>query len=169
MGAIAFAACFLCAWLAHAVGLAPIVGAFTAGLVLDDVHFKRFHDARTYSLEQLVRPVAELFVPIFFVLMGIHVNLALFSSPTIIGGALLLTLLAIVGKICAGLFLKHGSMDRLAVGLGMIPRGEVGLIFAAIGSSLGVVDNNEYAMIVFMVLATTLITPPLLHWRLTFR
>lgn len=166
MGALAFATCFGCAYLADVVGLAPIVGAFSAGLILDDVHFKQFHDARTYSLEQLVKPVADLFVPVFFVLMGINVSLATFSSPTVVGGALILTALAIAGKICAGLFLKRGSMDRVAVGLGMMPRGEVGLIFASIGASLQVVNNSEYAMIVFMVIATTLITPSLLQWRL---
>lgn len=166
MGAIAFATCFGCAYLADIVGLAPIVGAFSAGLILDDVHFKRYQDARAYSLEQLVKPVADLFVPIFFVLMGINVSLATFASPTIIGGALILTALAILGKICAGIFLKRGSMDKLAVGLGMIPRGEVGLIFASIGASLKVVNDSEYAMIVFMVVATTLITPSLLQWRM---
>ncbi|PIR20702.1 MAG: sodium:proton exchanger [Deltaproteobacteria bacterium CG11_big_fil_rev_8_21_14_0_20_47_16] len=166
MGAIAFSMCFLCAWLADVVGLAPIVGAFAAGLILDDVHFKQFHDARSYSLEQLVKPVAELFVPVFFVLMGIGVNLSAFASLAIVKGALILTVLAVVGKLISGIFIKRPGIDKLAVGLGMIPRGEVGLIFAAIGSSLGVVDGNEYAMIVFMVLATTLITPPLLQWRL---
>jgi Kef-type K+ transport system membrane component KefB len=165
MGAIAFATCFGCAYLADLVGLAPIVGAFTAGLILDDVHFQKYHDARTYSLEQLVKPVADLFVPVFFVLMGINVSLATFASPTIIGGALVLTALAVAGKICAGIFLKRGSMDKLAIGLGMIPRGEVGLIFASIGASLNVVNASEYAMIVFMVIATTLITPSLLQWR----
>lgn len=166
MGAIAFATCFLCAWFAEVVGLAPIVGAFAAGLILDDVHFKQFHDARAYSLEQLVKPVAELFVPIFFVIMGIGVNLSAFSSMSIINGALILTALAVGGKLVSGILIKRPGLDKLAIGLGMIPRGEVGLIFAAIGSSLGVVDENEYAMIVFMVLATTLITPPLLQWRL---
>lgn len=166
MGAVAFSICFLFAYLASLVGLAPIVGAFTAGLVLDDVHFKRYEDARDYSLEQLVKPVADLFVPIFFVLMGVQVDLAAFSSGGIIGGALILTALAIAGKVCAGIFLGRAPIDKLAVGLGMIPRGEVGLIFAAIGSSLGVVDAVEYAMIIFMVMATTLITPPLLQWRL---
>lgn len=166
MGAMAFGTCFLFAYFADLVGLAPIVGAFTAGLMLDDVHFKRYSDARTYSLEQLVRPVAELFVPIFFVLMGMKVNLAAFSSGKIIWGAMVLTALAVVGKISAGIFLKRGSIDKWAVGLGMIPRGEVGLIFAAIGSTIGVVNADEYVMIVFMVMATTLITPPLLQWRL---
>ena len=166
MGAIAFATCFGCAYLADLMGLAPIVGAFTAGLLLDDVHFKQYHDARTYSLEQLVKPVSDLFVPIFFVLMGVNVSLAAFSSPSIIVGALILTALAVGGKICAGIFVKKGSMDKLAVGLGMIPRGEVGLIFASVGASLSVIDNSEYAMIIFMVLVTTIITPPLLQWRL---
>lgn len=166
MGAVAFATCFGCAYVANAVGLAPIVGAFSAGLILDDIHFKRYQDARSYSLEQLVKPVADLFVPIFFVLMGLNVSLSTFASPTIIGGALILTALAIAGKICAGIFLKRGSMDKLAVGLGMIPRGEVGLIFASIGASLNVVNDSEYAMIVFMVIATTLITPSLLQLRM---
>lgn len=166
MGATAFATCFLFSYLASLVGLAPIVGAFTAGLILDDVHFKRFQDARDYSLEQLVKPVTDLFVPIFFVLMGMQVDLAAFSSVGIVGGALILTALAVAGKICAGIFLGRSPIDKLAVGLGMIPRGEVGLIFAAIGSSLGVVNAKEYAMIVFMVMTTTLITPPLLQWRL---
>lgn len=166
MGAITFSMCFGCAYIADRVGLAPIVGAFAAGIILDDVHFKRFQDARTYSLEQLVKPVADLFVPVFFVLMGLNVKLATFASPTIIGGALILTALAVLGKIVSGVFLGKLPIDKLAVGLGMIPRGEVGLIFASIGSSLNVINGEEYAMIVFMVMATTLITPSLLQWRL---
>jgi Kef-type K+ transport system membrane component KefB len=156
--------CFLLSWLAHAVGLATIVGAFAAGLILEEVHFKDFReDAR---LHQLIRPISTLFVPIFFVLMGIQVRLETFADPALIGLGVVLTVAAIIGKQVCGLGVTEKGIDRISVGVGMIPRGEVGLIFAAIGKALNIVDASIYSAIVFMVIFTTLVTPPVLKLTL---
>lgn len=161
--------CFALAWVASLVGLAPIVGAFAAGLVLEGVPFEKLlpDGAR---LEDLLVPVSTLFVPIFFVRMGLQVEL-----PQIAGGSLLLilalTAAAIVGKQACALAVLTRGADRLTVGLGMIPRGEVGLIFAGIGLTLRVngqpvIGPSEFAAVVAMVLLTTVLTPPLLRWRI---
>jgi Kef-type K+ transport system membrane component KefB len=165
--------CFLVSFLAGKAGLAPIVGAFAAGLVLEDVHYEalRERDARKRDLSELLEPVAGFLVPVFFVLMGTGVDLAAFARPGVLGFAALLTLAAIVGKQACALGVLDPGVDRLAVGLGMIPRGEVGLIFASIGRTLTiggerVVDDTVYAAVVVMVAVTTMLTPPLLVWRL---
>jgi len=119
---------FALAYLANAVGLAAIVGAFAAGLVLEDVHFRGFREEIT--IEQLLKPIATILVPIFFVLMGIQVRLETFADPTVLGIAAGLTVVAIIGKQVCGLGVIEKDLDRLTVGVGMIPRGEVGLIFA---------------------------------------
>ena len=111
-----------------------------------------------------------LLVPVFFVRMGMLVDLRSFLRADVIGFALLLTAAAIAGKLVCGLVVPKG-VSRLTVGLGMMPRGEVGLIFAGIGAQLvleghPVVDPGTYAAAVFMVVATTLITPPLLVWSI---
>src|SRR5262249_55359722 len=125
----ALAFCFTLAFAAGRVGLAPIVGAFAAGLVLDDVHYEalRERDARRRDLRQLLEPLADFFVPVFFVVTGMRVDLSVFGRPDVLGFAAALTAAAILGKqVCALGALGRGT-DRLAVGLGMIPRGEVGL------------------------------------------
>ena len=159
--------CFVMAWLANAIELAPIVGAFAAGLVLDEVHYESFLDQGEHKLEELLRPVALFLVPIFFVRMGVAVDLATFGQGEVLGFAALLTLAAIVGKmICAAGVLEHG-LDRVSVAVGMVPRGEVGLIFAGIGAGMvlhgqRVVAPAVYSAAVIMVIVTTLVTPPLL-------
>lgn len=163
--------CFGFAYLAGIVGLAPIVGAFTAGLILEPVHYEDLaarHNAVT--IEELVSPLLTLLVPIFFVIMGTRVNLRDFMQVNLLSFAFCLTLVAIIGKqVCSLGVLKKG-LDRIAVGLGMIPRGEVGLIFAGIGAHLTlhgkpVVDSATYGVVVIMVVLTTLVTPPLIKWR----
>jgi Kef-type K+ transport system membrane component KefB len=163
ISALVFA--FALAWLANAVGLAGIVGAFAAGLLLEEVHFRDFRGE--IHIEDLLRPVSTFLVPIFFVLMGIQVRLETFADLSVLGVAAGLTLAAIIGKqICAAGVLEKG-LDRLTVGVGMIPRGEVGLIFAGIGRSLKVIDDATFSAVVIMVIVTTLITPPLLSWTLS--
>ncbi|MFA5318541.1 MAG: cation:proton antiporter [Patescibacteria group bacterium] len=159
---------FILSWAANAIGLATIVGAFAAGLILDDVHFKdvlrKNHHGQKIPemhIEDLIRPIAAFLVPIFFVLMGIQVKLETFTNPSVLGVAAALTVVAIIGKQVCGLVVKK-NYNRLVIGLGMIPRGEVGLIFAAIGKSLGVVNDAVFSAIVIMVIVTTLVTPPLL-------
>lgn len=184
--AISFGLVF--AYLAELIGLAPIVGAFAAGLVLDAVHFESFesphiveelHKAmRRQNLQSvgeveaimkrhsdqhvgdIVEPIGLLLSPIFFVLTGMSVQLsALFNLEALLI-ALAITVAAFVGKAVSGLV--AGKVNKQVVGWGMVPRGEVGLIFAATGRSLGVVNDEIFSVIVIVVLLSTLLTPPIL-------
>ncbi len=164
---IALTVCFLLAFLAEKIGLAAIVGAFAAGLLMDDVYYKGYVDRGEHGLGELIHPIAIFLVPIFFVRMGLLVDLKTFGDPSILGFALVLTLAAIVGKQACSLGVWQKGASRLAVGLGMIPRGEVGLIFAKIGATItyagaAVVSPSTYSAVVIMVMITTLVTPPLL-------
>lgn len=161
--------CFMLAYLSHLVGLAPIVGAFAAGLLVDGHGYAKFYGQED-TVEALIFPISKFFVPIFFVHMGMGVNLAAFSSYSVVLLGLALSFVAILGKqACAlGVFgNENKSLSKILIGIGMIPRGEVGLIFAGIGAKLmldgsPVIDDNLYAAIIMMVLLTTLVTPPLL-------
>ena len=168
--ALALGFCFGLAWLAGTSGLAPIVGAFAAGLVLEDVHLEEHQRRGEDPLHGSLRALSGLLVPVFFVRMGMQVDLGSFLRPGVIGFALVLTLAAMVGKWACGLVTPRG-ISRITVGVGMMPRGEVGLIFAGIGAALSidghpVVAPDTYAAAVFMVVATTVATPPLLLWSL---
>ena len=159
--------CFLLAYLAGKIGLAPIVGAFAAGLILEDVHFKSFRDRGEHGLDELIGPIATFLVPIFFVRMGMLVDLTTFGQIEILGFAAVMTFAAIIGKQACSLAIFDKSTNRIAIGLGMIPRGEVGLIFAGIGAKLildgePVISSGTYSAVVIMVIITTLVTPPLL-------
>ena len=169
----ALAFCFFASWVAGIAGLAPIVGAFAAGLVLEDVHYERLveRDHEKRELHTLLQPLATFLVPVFFVLMGMGVDLSVFAQPGVLGFAAALTVAAILGKQVCSLGALGRGVDRFAVGLGMIPRGEVGLIFASIGRTLTiggerVVNDMVYSAVVVMVAVTTLVTPPLLVWRM---
>lgn len=163
--------CFGFAYLAGLAGLAPIVGAFTAGLILEPVHYQHLAaKSEDRTIEDLIAPLSAFLVPIFFVVMGTRVNIMDFTQPDLFGFAACLTIAAIIGKQICSLGVLQRGVDRFAVGLGMIPRGEVGLIFASIGASLvlkgkPVVDSATYGVIVIMVIITTLATPPLIKWR----
>jgi Na+:H+ antiporter len=159
--------CFLVAALAALVGLAPIVGAFCAGVVLEEVHYKPFRERGERKVEELLHPITTLIVPVFFVFMGFRVDLKSFASPAVLGFAGLITLAAVIGKQICGLGVLERGIDRIVVGVGMIPRGEVGLIFAGLGSSLllhgkPVLSSTAFSSLVLMVMLTTFITPPLL-------
>ena len=157
---------FAMSWLANMIELASIVGAFAAGLILEEQQFEKHAVGR--KMEEMIGPVERLFAPVFFVLMGMQVNLETFLEYETIGLAVVLTGVAVIGKIIAGLPAgKH--VDRLSVGIGMIPRGEVGLIFASIGKGLGVVTPGLFSAVVIMVMVTTLITPMALKWSLARR
>lgn len=184
--ALGFALMF--SFAAGKIGLAPIVGAFAGGLVLDPVHFKSFRKpkisddlmenvadlddksrkkietiANEHSekhVEELLEPLAHFLVPLFFVLTGMNVRLDALLNTKILIVALGVTLAAIVGKYVSGFF--AGNVDRNIVGFGMVPRGEVGLIFASIGISLGIINQEIFSVLVIMVIFTTLLTPPLL-------
>lgn len=166
--------CFGLSWAASLAGLAPIVGAFAAGLILDERHYGALRTGDQRSLDDWVLPITALLVPIFFVEMGFQVDLRSLMNPSALGLALGITIAAILGKQACGLGVLDRGLDRLSVGIGMIPRGEVGLIFAAIGQGLvsngvSVIDEQVYAAIVIMIIVTTLSTPPLLSWSLARR
>ncbi|HEU5460166.1 MAG TPA: cation:proton antiporter [Pyrinomonadaceae bacterium] len=173
---LAISFCLALAWASAKVGLAPIVGAFAAGLILDEVHYKPAGGRNERDLADLLHPVSAVLVPIFFVLMGLKVDLRLFTHVEILGFALVLTLAAIVGKQICALGVTERGLNRLAIGVGMIPRGEVGLIFAGIGATLmltsptgssrPVIDSAVFGAVVIMVIITTLITPLALKWAL---
>lgn len=168
--------CFWLSWLATKVDLATIVGAFAAGLVLEDAHFELFKERGEHDLRELLEPVTTFLVPIFFVLMGMKVDLRVFARPQLLGFAMALTLAAIVGKQICSLAVAERGLNRLAIGLGMIPRGEVGLIIAGIGATLTlpnaggvaepIIGSATFGAVVIMVIVTTLVTPPALKWSL---
>jgi Kef-type K+ transport system membrane component KefB len=158
--------CFALSYLASVIGLAPIVGAYAAGLILEDLHWRDFTARGEQEVEELIQPVATLLVPVFFVLMGMRVELAAFARVEVLGLAALLTLAAVIGKQACSLG-AYGGLDRLSVGIGMIPRGEVGLIFAGIGLTLTVGGERIIDEALFSAVVTTMITPPALKWSLT--
>jgi len=155
------------AWLANLSGLATIIGAFTAGLILHDTYFERWDDDRKcpITIKDLIMPLEVILVPIFFVLMGLQVKLETFMQPDVMVLAAGLFVAATLGKIASG-FVASGVNNRWAIGIGMMPRGEVGLIFVAIGKSLGVVDDALFSAVVLMVILTSLLAPPLLKHSL---
>jgi Kef-type K+ transport system membrane component KefB len=154
---------FTLAWLANTVQLAAIVGAFAAGLIIREEYFAE--DSRHWKIEDLVSPLEAIFAPVFFVLMGMQVNLASFAEPSTLILAGVFTTVAIVGKLLAGLPAGPG-LDRLSVGVGMVPRGEVGLIFASIGKGIGVVGDAVFSAIIVMVMLTTFVSPIALRWSM---
>ena len=168
--------CLFLSWAAAKVELAPIVGAFAAGLILDEVHYKPADGRTERGLHDLLQPVSTVLVPIFFVLMGLKVDLRLLTQLDILGFAAVLTIAAIIGKQVCGLAVLERGVNRLAVGLGMIPRGEVGLIFAGIGATLmlpsatgvrlPVISSATFGAVVIMVIITTLVTPLSLKWSM---
>ena len=157
---------FSMAFLANAIHLEAILGAFAAGLVLDETDKRK-------ELDQQIIPIADILVPIFFVSVGSKVDLSVLN-PTSADNrqglviAAFLIVVAIIGKVITGwaVFGKE-KVNRLAIGIGMIPRGEVGLVFAGIGAASGVLDKPLQAAIIIMVILTTFIAPPLL--RLAFK
>ncbi|MEO5837492.1 MAG: cation:proton antiporter [Acidimicrobiales bacterium] len=158
--AVAIAFTLLIAVLADEAKLAPIVGAFVAGLAL----------GRTSQVDRVRRDlgsVIHILVPIFFVRIGIDSDVSEFKRPAVLGLAGCLVVVGVLGKIAAGRFATSSSGDRLLIGLGMIPRGEVGLIFAGIGLTEGVLTGDLYAALLVVVLVTTLVTPPVLKVRYT--
>jgi Kef-type K+ transport system membrane component KefB len=163
--------CFVLSWLANRIDLAPIVGAFAAGLILENVHYRDFVNRGERPLEDLVHPLTDFLAPVFFVLMGMRTDLTALAQPGALALAAALTAAAIVGKQICSLGVMTPGLNRLAIGIGMIPRGEVGLIFANVGAGLTlngapVVDARAFSALVLMVIVTTLITPPAFRWSL---
>lgn len=156
---IAFA--FFYAYLANLAGLAPIVGAFAAGLVLRRINqFK--------IVEDNLKPLSDFFTPIFFVLIGAAVDIYVFNpfgegNTNVLLIALILFVVAVIGKYISGYVVFKKTVNKMVVGIGMIPRGEVGLIFAQVGLNYGVFDSELFSAVTVMVILTTFIAPPLLQ------
>ncbi|EAZ90011.1 cation:proton antiporter [Crocosphaera chwakensis] len=154
---------FFMAFMANVIQLEAILGAFAAGLVLDETDKRK-------ELDQQVVPIADILVPIFFVSVGAKVNLGVLNPfvPENRAGLIIATFLivvAIIGKLITGWTVTgQEKINRLAIGFGMIPRGEVGLVFAGIGSASGVLSQSLEAAIIVMVILTTFIAPPLLRF-----
>ncbi|MAX79391.1 MAG: hypothetical protein CL843_04345 [Crocinitomicaceae bacterium] len=145
------------AWLADFIGLATIVGAFCAGLIIQEEYFNDIK-MKHQSIEDLISPIQEIFAPVFFVMMGFQVDVMSFADLDVLLLGLAITLVAIIGKIAAGFFIEKGY-NKLLVGVGLVPRGEVGLIFASIGKAIGVLDEKLFTVVIIVVLLTTVITP----------
>jgi Kef-type K+ transport system membrane component KefB len=152
---------FLLAYIAHRVGSAIIIGSFAAGLVLARTR-------RGKEIEHEVHDVAQFFIPIFFVVVGAAVDLRSInpfdpSARRFLWIGLALTAIGVLGKVAAGYVVWQKDLRRLVIGVGMIPRGEVGLIFAQIGLSTKLISGGMYSAVALMVMLTTFIAPPLLR------
>lgn len=154
------------AQLAHFAGLAPLIGAFMAGLILDDVDFRVGDALQKHTLEELVKPISDIMITIFFVGIGAQVHLQALLNPQILLIIVSLTVLAILSKGVAGFAVRGRGYDRLGIGYGMVPRGEVGLVFAAFAYGHQVFSSDMYSALVLVVLLTTLVGPILLKPRL---
>jgi Na+:H+ antiporter len=140
------------------IGMAAIVGAFLSGLAFAD------HSER-WRLHENAHPLSEFLAPFFFVILGVQVNVHTFAKPGLISMATIICVLAIVGKLigCGLGSLRLGFKDALRVGVGMIPRGEVGLIIAGVGLTLHTISDAVYAIVLLMSIVTTLVAPPFLR------
>jgi Kef-type K+ transport system membrane component KefB len=166
--------CFAMAWAADAVGLAPIIGAFTAGLVLEGLHSGPYVARGERSLSDLLHPLTSFLAPVFFVVMGMRTDLQTFTQGSTLALATVLVLVAVASKLASGLGVAGRGLNGLAIGIGMIPRGEVGLIFANMGLALSVggvpiLAKSAFSAVVVTVILTTLVTPPALTWALKRR
>ena len=166
---VGVALCFTLAYAAELIGLAGIIGAFAAGLLLDPYGEGVRGKDHDETLAELLHPLSALFVPLFFVLMGIRVDLASVVGPGVLTLGIALIFVALVGKLACALGVVRPGIRRLPVAIGMVPRGEVGLIFAGIGAGLSIagqplLSHGQFSALVLMVLVTTLVTPVGLRW-----
>lgn len=161
------------AWLAHMVGAPALLGGFAAGLALSRRFLLPFgaqplvEDGVFVKLiEHSMRPIIQLFTPIFFVVVGLSLNLQAvdWSSTSVLWMAVLFTALAIFSKLAGAFLIKESAHFRWAVGLAMIPRAEVGLIFAELGRVSSVFDHDIYAVMIITIAATTILPPFMLKW-----
>jgi len=159
VGALAAVVTFGFSAAASGAQLAPIIGAFIAGTAL----------SRTPQHDRISRDFTSLgaiFIPVFFLQIGIDTDVTKFLSQDVLIVAAILSVIAVIGKMVAAIGARGTNANKLLIGLGMVPRGEVGLIFASIGVTVGVFDAELYAVVLLVVLLTTVITPPLLRWRI---
>ncbi len=153
-------------WLATMVQMSSIIGAFVAGIILHDGFFEsREKELKNpLSIKNLMAPFEAIFAPLFFMIIGIQVRIESFMDWHVLVTAFVLTIVAIFGKLISGLG-AHKKDDRLLIGIGMMPRGEVGLIFASVGKGIGVIDDALFTSVILMIVITTILTPYLLKHR----
>jgi Kef-type K+ transport system membrane component KefB/predicted amino acid-binding ACT domain protein len=160
IGVLAAAVTFGFSAAASGAKLAPIIGAFVAGTAL----------ARTSQHDRIARDfhaLGAIFIPIFFMLIGIDTDVTKFFDGKVLLLAFILAVIAVAGKMIAAVGAIGTKTDKWLIGMGMVPRGEVGLIFASIGMSVGVFNDELYAVVLLVVLVTTVLAPPMLRWRLS--
>ena len=162
-----FVLLMLLAWLADKIGLAAIIGAFAAGVIIKEESFSGIGPGLDpdQSVESILAPFEGILAPIFFVLVGLQVNLTTIGNVKTMLTGLIITAVAVAGKLASSLAVRNGA-NRLIVGAGMLPRVEVALIVASMGKSLGVLDDALFSVIIAVVLLTVLMTPPLLKWSI---
>lgn len=159
-------------WLSHLLGAPELLGGFAAGLALSRRFFMPFgltlSTDKTFaeSIENQMKPIIQLFTPIFFVYIGLSLNLREidWSSPFIWGFSLIVFVLAIIGKMIGPFFIKESIHSRISIGLAMIPRGEIGLIFTELGRISGILNNEIHAGMVIVIILTTLLSPFAIKW-----
>ncbi len=156
--AVAIAICYALSALADRIGLAAIIGAFFAGIIFAEI-------PESGELRRSMDPIYAILVPIFFVLMGARVDTLRLLSTEVLPVGLLITAVAVIGKLvgCGLGAYRLGRRDALAVGVGMTPRGEVGIVVAVIGLSKGVVSSDVYSQVIMMSILTSLFAPSLLR------
>lgn len=186
---VALGLALLFGYLAEVFGLEPIIGAFAAGLILDPVHFGYFADPelvreletikcadegeqrqletliiryRHSHVEDLIGNLNLIFVPIFFTYTGMQIDIGSLLQPDLYVVAVIISIAAILGKLVAGIAAQGDLHEKVLVGISMVPRGEVGLIFAATGKSLGVLSDEIFSVIILVVIITTFVSPPLI-------
>ncbi len=179
---LAFIFALLYAYAATLVGLAPIIGAFAAGLILDDVHFNFFdsplivkklealasknnglesiisHHRHTH-VEDMVSSLALIFVPLFFAYTGLQIQVESLLNPQVYLIGIIASVIAIGSKMVSGFGASGNTSEKLLIGMSMVPRGEVGLIFAATGKALGAISDDIFSVIIVVVILTTVVAP----------
>ena len=159
--------------ISHKVGAPEILGSFAAGVALTRRFFlplgatiEHYSHELAEKIEEGMKPIIELFVPVFFVMVGVSINFRVIDvgSSAFWNFALALTVVAIIGKLVSGLWVSGGWNKKLSTGIAMVPRGEVGLIFAEVGRRSNIFDDSIYAVIVFVVAFTTLLAPLALRY-----
>ncbi len=185
--------CFFFSWLAHVLGLAFVVGAFIAGLILDEVYFKTFSKANFFihlrnlttqvpdtklrkqlnnvidlqegkTIKELLKPISHLFVPIFFINIGMMLNISSLLNLKTFALTISLILISFFGRILSGYLVREKNINNLILGLGLTPIGEAGLIFTAFGRDIGIIDGNVLSAIVSAVVISSIITPILIKF-----
>lgn len=161
----------LFSWLSHIIGAPELLGGFAAGLALSRRFFIPFgltiHTDRVFAhrIEEQMKPIIQLFTPIFFVYIGLSLSLREidWSSPFIWDFSLTIFVLAVVGKMIGPFFLKESLISKWAIGMAMVPRGEIGLIFAELGRISGILNNEIHAGMVIVIALTTVLSPTLCY------